>query len=268
MKALLLVCALLLASPLTAAQRVVSLAPSMTEMMVDLGAGDMLVGILDGGPRMPELTAVASVGRQGQLELETLLSLNPDLILLWPDSVPAAMQAQLRQFGIPLYVARPRDFQQLGAAFAALGARIGRPQQGQALQATFSERLAELRREHARETPLRVFYQVWDRPLYTVGGRQIISDALSVCGARNLFSELNLAAPQVGMETVLQRDPDVILVSNPAQVSAWSTWPQLSAVRLGQVWGVPDTGLERPSFQMLDATAKLCKLLAQARPGA
>lgn len=267
MKVLLLVCALVLTAPTLAAQRVVSLAPSLSDMMVELGAAEQLVGMIDGGPRTPELAQVASIGQLGQLEWETLLSLAPDLILLWPDSVPPAMQAQLRQFGIPLYVLQPQTFAQLGDAFAELGARVGRAQQGQLLQAQFRQRLELLRREHARVQPLRVFYQIWDRPLYTVGGQQIISDALEVCGARNIFAEVSLAAPQVGVETVLQRDPQVIIVSSPAQQAGWQQWPQLSAVRLGQVWLVPDDGLERPSFQMLEATARLCQLLARARPG-
>lgn len=266
LRSTLLVCWLLLAPPLLAVERVVSLAPSMTEMMLELGAGDLLVGVLDGGPRPAALKSVPSVGRQGQLELETLLSLNPDLILLWPDSVPRGVQAQLRQFGITLYVAQPRNLEQLAASFAELGAQVGRPEQGRELQQRFGEGLAQLRREHARPQPLEVFYQVWDRPLYTIGGGQIISDALQVCGARNIFADLQLAAPQVGLETVLQRDPAVIIVASRAQMSAWDDWPQLRAVRLGQVWAVPDNGLERPSFQMLAATAKLCRLLAGASP--
>lgn len=264
MRALLVLC-LLLTMPLQAAERVISLAPSMSEIMLELGAADLLVGVLDGGERPAALAQVPSVGRYGQVELETLLSLKPDLILLWPDSVPRHVRAQLEQFGIPTYVAQPRDLDSLALQFGEIGARIGRPEQGRELQQRFSEGLARLRQRYARERPLAVFYQVWDKPLYTVGGGQIISDALRVCGARNLFADLRLSAPQVGIEAVLQRDPDVIIGGSGAELAIWKAWPQMTAVRLAQLWTVPDKGLERPSFQMLAATEKLCQLLERAK---
>ena len=110
-----------------------------------------------------------------------------------------------------------------------------------------------------------MFYQVWDRPLYTVGGGQIISDALEVCGARNVFADLTLPAPQVSIEAVLQRNPEVILASDQAQLDAWKAWPQVAAVAQGQLLLVTDKGLERPSGQMIEATAKLCQV-DRARP--
>ncbi|WP_271410499.1 cobalamin-binding protein [Pseudomonas sp. Q1-7] len=262
----LLACLLLcLALPAAAQLRVVSLAPSLTEIMLDLGAGDLLVGVLDGGERPADLTGLPSVGRYGQLQAESLLALKPDLVLLWPDSVGATGREQLARLSIPQLVVEPRDLAQLAQSFAAIGERVGRAEQGRQLAARFEAGLAALRQRHGREVPLKVFYQVWDKPLYTLGGRQIVSDALTLCGAQNVFADLTLPAPQVGIEAVLQRDPAVILVSEPSQAGAWKAWPQVAAVRNGQVWAVPDRGLERPSFQMLQATEKLCRLLDTAR---
>ncbi|HLD67296.1 MAG TPA: cobalamin-binding protein [Pseudomonas sp.] len=248
-----------------AVERVVSLAPSLSEIMLELDAAALLVGVLDGGERPAALGHLPSVGRYGQLELESLLALRPDLVLLWPDSISAGQQQQLRQFNIALHIVEPRNLAQLATQFAEIGQRVGRAEAGQRLTARFQHGLAALRREYRRERPLRVFYQIWDVPLYTLGGEQIISDALAVCGGQNIFAELELPAPQVSIEAVLQRDPQVILVSAASLQAAWSAWPGLRAVRLGQVWRVPDTGLERPSFQMLAATAQLCRLLRRAK---
>ena len=96
----------------------------------------------------------------------------------------------------------------------------------------------------------------------------MVSDALEVCGARNLFADLALPAPQVGVESVLVRDPEVILAPNAEQLAEWRNMPQLSATRLGQLWVLPDRNLERPSYAMLAATEKLCSLLAGAKPAA
>ncbi|MBA1275570.1 cobalamin-binding protein [Stutzerimonas azotifigens] len=262
---LLLSLALLGAFTANAAERVVSLAPSMSEVMLELGAGELLVGVLDGGERPAVLAGIPSVGRYGKLELETLLSLQPDLILLWPDSISSAQREQLAGFGIPLYQATPRRLDDLADQLEAIGGRIGRAEAGRMRAARLRERLARLRERYRRAPPVPVFYQIWDEPLYTIGGTQVISDALATCGARNLFDDLRLPAPQVGIEAVLARDPAVILTSEPNQRDAWKRWPQLTAVRRDQVWAVPDRGLERPSLQMLDATERLCERLENAR---
>lgn len=247
-----------------AAPRVVTLAPSLTEMMLELDAGEQLVGLLDGGPRPAQLAALPSVGRHDQLALETLADLQPDLLLAWSDSLTADQRRQLQQLGIPLYEVAPRSLDELGQAFVELGARIGRAEQGRRLGEAFARRVQALRREYRRDPPLRVFYQVWPAPLYTIGGRQIISDALQVCGAQNVFAGLALPAPQVSIEAVLQADPQVILLGDGQQAGVWQRWSQLAAVQRNQVWAIADSGLERPSYQMLAAVETLCRQLQPA----
>lgn len=259
---------LLLGLPALAAQRVISLAPSMTDSVLELGAEDRLVAVLDGDVRPLQLAALPSVGRYGQLDMERLLSLRPDLLLVWPGSIPEAQLARLREFGIPLYIAEPHRLDDVPQQLEDLAARLGAEQKGKALADDFRQRIADLRQRYARPRPLRLFYQVWNQPLYTLGGRQVVSDALEVCGARNLFADLALPAPQVGMESVLARDPEVILAPNAEQLAEWRNMPQLSATRLGQLWVLPDRNLERPSYAMLAATEKLCSLLAGAKPAA
>ena len=249
---------LALSAQALAAERVVSLAPSLSEIVVELGAADVLVGVLDGGERPVELANVPSVGHYGQLDMERLLSLNPDLILLWPGSVGPAQREQLQRLNIPVYVAEPHSLEQLTTQVQTIAEQLGRAEAGRQLAAQLRERLAALRQHYQRAQPLRVFYQVWNQPLYTVGGGQIISDALNVCGARNVFDDLKLPAPQVSIESVLQRDPELILVGDQAQLDAWNVWPAMATrVRL-----VPDKGLERPSGQMLEAVGRLCQVIA------
>ncbi|MBV4456425.1 cobalamin-binding protein [Pseudomonas sp. COR58] len=249
----------------SAGLRVVSLAPSLSEIVVELDSADLLVGVLDAGERPAALKQVPSVGRYGQLDMERLLSLQPDLLLLWPGSVGPAQREQLKGLNIPTFVAEPHSLDQLLAQIEAIARRLGRPERGTERAAALRKDLEALRTRYRRESPLRVFYQVWDKPLYTVGGGQIISDALAVCGARNVFADLSLPAPQVSIEAVLQRDPEVILAGEQAQLDAWNAWPQVAAVRQGQLLRVTDKGLERPSGQMIEATAKLCRMIAPGR---
>ncbi|WP_442111982.1 cobalamin-binding protein [Pseudomonas sp. NUPR-001] len=266
MRGVLLLVLLILAAPLTAATRVVSLAPSLSEIVVELQAADLLVGQLEGGERLPALEHVPAVGRYGQIDMERLLSLKPDLLLVWPGSVPAAQRDQLKRLGIPVYSAEPHSLDELIDQIEAIAVQLGRAQQGRERARQLREQLQALRVRFHREQPLRAFYQVWDRPLYTIGAEQIVSDALAVCGARNVFAELKVPAPQVSLESVLLRDPQVILAANQAQLDAWKAWPQVDAVRNGRLLQVPDKGLERPSGQMIAATAQLCQALAATAP--
>jgi vitamin B12 transport system substrate-binding protein len=256
---------LAISGSVAAVERVVSLAPSLSEMVVELGSADLLVGVLDAGERPAELKDLPSVGRYGQLDMERLLILKPDLLLLWPGSVGPAQREQLKRLNIPTYVAEPHDFEQLTGQIEAIALQLGRPERGTSLANELRQRLAELRQRYRRDQPLRVFYQVWDRPLYTVGGGQIISAALEVCGGQNVFADLTLPAPQVSVEAVLQRNPEVIVAGDQAQLDAWKLWPQVAAVRQGQLRLMTDKGLERPSGQMIEATAKLCRLIAPDR---
>lgn len=253
-----------LSLPTLAATRVVSLAPSLSELVVELGATDLLVGRLDAGETLPQLATVPSVGRYGQLDMERLVSLQPDLLLLWPGSVGVAQREQLRRLNIPIYTSEAQTLEQLADQIEGLAVALDLPERGHQLATHVRQRLEELRTRYRRDKPLRVFYQVWDQPLYTVGGQQIISDALALCGARNVFAELKLPAPQVSLESVLQRDPEVIVASTQAQLDAWKVWSQVSAVKHGHLL-LADKGLERPSGQMLEATARLCQQLAPAR---
>ncbi|SEJ92187.1 cobalamin-binding protein [Pseudomonas sp. NFR16] len=255
----------LMVSRALAVERVISLAPSLTEIMIELNSADLLVGVLDGGERPAQVQALPSVGRYGQLEMERLLSLQPDLLLLWPGSVGVAQRDQLQRLNIPTFVTEPHTLEQLADQIEQIGERLGRGERGRQLAGEFRQRLSGLRERYQRDAPMHVFYQVWDRPLYTVGGGQIISDALSVCGARNVFDDLTLPAPQVSLESVLQRDPDVIVASDAALLKAWTAWPQLKAVRAQRLLSVPDKGLERASGQMIEAVAKLCEAISSDR---
>lgn len=252
---------LIASAQVPAAQRVISLAPSLSEIVAELGAADVLVGVLDGGERPASLAAVPSVGRYGQLDMERLLSLRPDLILLWPGSIGPAQREQLTRLNIPVFVAEPHSLEQLTRQIEAIAQQLGRAEAGRQLAEQLRQRLNELRQRYARAEPLRVFYQVWNQPLYTVGGGQIISDALSVCGARNVFEALKLPAPQVSVEAVLQHDPQVIVASDQAQLDEWNQWP----VAHRRLVRVPDKGIERPSGQMLEAVAKLCQAISPQR---
>ena len=126
-------------------------------MVVELGAADLLVGRLEAGEPLPELAGVPSVGRYGQLDMERLLSLQPDLLLLWPGSVGVAQREQLRNLNIPTFTAEPASLDQLADQVEALAIALGRPQRGREQATQLRQRLAQLREQYRTDVPVRVF---------------------------------------------------------------------------------------------------------------
>jgi ABC-type Fe3+-hydroxamate transport system substrate-binding protein len=130
------------------------------------------------------------------------------------------------------------------------------------------ERLETLRKEYASvRDPPTVFLEVWDRPLYTVGGRELMSDALRVCGARNVFGDLPERAPAIGVEAVIARNPDIIIAAAPpgggaSWLEQWSRFPSIRAVRAGRLMSFEDQRLSGLGPGVIDATAALCRRIA------
>jgi ABC-type Fe3+-hydroxamate transport system substrate-binding protein len=112
---------------------------------------------------------------------------------------------------------------------------------------------------------------VWNRPIYTVGGQHLMTDALELCGARNVFADLPEAGPVVGIEAVIGRDPDIIIAAGPPGESAgwladWKRLGTLKAVRGGRLIAFEDQALSRLGPSVLDATEELCRAIARVSP--
>ena len=114
--------------------------------------------------------------------------------------------------------------------------------------------------------------QVWNRPIYTVGGRHLMSDALEICGARNVFADLAEAGPIVDTESVIARNPDIIIAAAPsgegaAWVADWKQLKSLAAVRNNRVVAFEDQALSRLGPSVIGATEALCRTLAGVSRG-
>jgi iron complex transport system substrate-binding protein len=131
-------------------------------------------------------------------------------------------------------------------------------------------RLADLRERYAGRRKVRVFYQVWHRPVVTLGAEHLVSRALEACGGANVFAALDGLAPQVGVEAVLLADPEAIVASageqgRPPWLDEWREWPHLTAVREGHLYALPPDLLQRPGPRFVDGVEALCRLLERIR---
>ncbi len=252
------------------ARRIVSLAPHVSELLFEIGAGDRLVGAVEFSDYPPAATRVPRIGDNQNLDLERLLALRPELIVgWWSGNRPQAIE-KLRALGLPVYLSEPRRLQQIAPLMRTLGRLSDHSDSAEVVASAFERRLAELRARFAQRTPVRVFLQVWDQPLMTLNGEHLVSDVVALCGGVNVFASLGQLAPSVPPEAVLAADPEVIVVAEPDQgredgLAQWRRWPRLRAVEQGQLYRIDPDLLQRPTSRILRGAEHLCRLLDQAR---
>lgn len=251
------------------AQRIVSIAPHITELLFNIGAGTRVVGTVNRSDYPSPARAVPRVGDNGRLDMERIVSLKPDVVVAWGGGNPPKDLERLRQLGLSVFVISPHRLDDVARHLELMGDITGMKAQAQRAAADYRRQLATLRTGYAGRTPVTVFYQVWQTPLMTIGGEQIISEAIALCGGQNIFAELPTLAPTVSIEAVLAKDPEMIITASEqpaAQVLAnWRSWPQLRAVRHRQLATISGDYMARATPIILRGVQRLCDLIDKAR---
>lgn len=251
-------------------QRIVSLAPGATEMLFAAGAGARLIATVEYSDDPPAARRVPRIGDVVAVDMERLVALHPDLAVVWPGGGNPAQIEEIARMGIPEYSQQVNTLADLPASLRRLGLLAGTSAVAERAASDLQARLGRLQRWYATGRHPTVLLQIWQHPLYTVGGTQLMSDALRVCGARNVFGELGDLAPAVDVEAVIARDPEVIVAAAPPGTAAqwladWKRFPSLRAVRAGNLIAFEDQRLTRLGPSVVDATEGLCKALAAVR---
>ncbi len=251
------------------AKRIVSLAPSVTEIVYAAGAGSLLVAASAYSDWPPPARKLPRVGDAFRIDLERIAALKPDLVIAWASATPPAARKALVRLGLPLVLFAPRKLTDIADEIRLVGKAAGtQAAAGRAAQAFLRER-GRLARAYARRKPVSVFYEISAKPLYTVGGTQFISQVLTLCGGRNIFSDLGELASVVSRAAVLARNPQAILTGGDTRASArlasWKRWPWLAAVKSGNLFTVPGNVLGRASPRILEAAVVVCRDLDTAR---
>jgi len=251
-------------------RRIVSLAPGATEMLFAAGAGERIVATVLGADEPAAAKAVPRIGDANALNYERLRALGPDVVVVWEDLTNRLVVESLRKLKLPLYFIRVEGLADIPRSVRQLGRLAGTAQVADAAAAAMEQRIAALARREVRGEPLRVFYMIWAEPLYTVGRRHVINDAIARCGGRNIFDDIAFPAPIVELETVVERDPDVMLLSAPPITARdwqerWGRYTTIHAVQTQQLLTFSDARLDRMGPTAIDAVEGLCAQLDAAQ---
>ncbi|HEX5476476.1 MAG TPA: cobalamin-binding protein [Burkholderiales bacterium] len=252
------------------AERIVSLAPHLTELLYDAGAGGRVVGAIQYSDYPPAARALPRVGSDAGIDLEAVLALHPDLVVAWPNAGSARSIDRLEALGIPVFRSEPRELDDIARTLERLGALAGTPQAAARAAASFRARVRRLRERYSERPAVRVFYEVWNRPLQTVNGRHVISKVMRLCGGVNVFADLPSIAPLIDREAVLRANPQVIVASGlgaqrPGWLDDWKVFPGLAAAARGQLYFIPADLIQRHTRRLLDGAERLCRILEEVR---
>lgn len=252
------------------ARRIVALAPHIAESLYAAGAGDKLVGTVEYSDYPPEAKKVARVGGYSRVDLEAVAALRPDLVLAWESGNNMTQIDKLKALGLTVYVSQPNKMENVADQLERLGQLAGTEAVAKPAAERFRQRLESLRKANAAKPRVRVFYQIWKAPLMTVGGPQIISDAIKLCSGDNVFGHLGKMAPTVSVEAVLEADPEAIVAtgmgdSKPEWLHDWDKWTKLTAVKRNNLFHINPDIMQRHTPRILDGAEKLCAHLDVAR---
>jgi iron complex transport system substrate-binding protein len=252
------------------ARRIVSLAPHVTELLYAAGAGSRMVGAVEYSDYPEDAKRIPRVGSGFGFDMEAIVAMQPDLIIAWQSGNPSWQVARLSGLGFPVFVTEPRRLDDVAGLLERLGRLAGTEAVATKVASEFRHQRAQLQAHYSGRPPVAVFYQVIDVTLLTVNGQHLINDVIDLCGGQNVFSDLPSLTPRVDVESVLQKNPDVILASGyaplwPTWRERWRAWPAFSAAARGNLFFIPPDLIHRHSPRILQGAEQVCAALEKAR---
>jgi iron complex transport system substrate-binding protein len=238
-------------------------------MVFAAGAGDRLAAVVRFSDHPEAARTLPHVGDASRIDLERVVALAPDLVLGWRSGNPGADLLRLERLGLHVFVTEPRRLSDIARHLRTIGGLAGTEDHAEKNALAFEAALERLRARYSTARPVRVFYQIWHRPLLTVNRAHLISDVISLCGGLNVFSAASVLTPSVTLEAVLARKPEVVLGGSSAmraeQLAAeWQRAP-VRALRELPVRFVPPDLIQRQTPRIAEGARFVCEYLDEVR---
>jgi iron complex transport system substrate-binding protein len=249
-------------------QRIVSMAPNVTELLFALGAGDRVVGVTRYCDRPPEVLKLPKIGGFADPDLEAILALRPDLVVAPANPVSEPVLRRLGEVGVATLAVKADDLAGIDATVRAVGVAVGRGEEGERLVAKLHADLGAAITGATDRRP-RVLFVYDRRPIVAAGPGTFADELVRRAGGVNVAADARVAYPKYDIEDVLRLAPDVVLDASMAgeDESAirafWSRWAELPAVKAGRVFRADQPGLLQPGLHVAEGLAWLVGTLRQ-----
>jgi len=247
--------------------RVVSLAPSITEILYAIGLTDEIVGVSEFCDYPAAAKQKPKVG-YAHPNIEVIISLQPDLVLAPRAFLRADLLAKLEQLKIPTFVVDPESFEEIPSRIQTVGRILNRSASADGVAMTMRQRIAAIRKKLDMVAQVRVLYVLNSQPLITVGPGSYIHQVISLAGGSNIASQTTVPYPHLNMEAVLKEDPEIIIFPignaegiSPAEQQEWLRWTSLSAVKQGRLHQISADVLNRPGPRIVEGLEALARVI-------
>lgn len=252
------------------ALRIISLAPHITESLFAAGAGDKIIGAVSYSDYPEAAKKIPRVGGYPSLDLEKIISLKPDLVIAWASGNNKAQVDKLRAFGINVFMSEPRYPEDIAKTIRRFGVLAATNKVAMKASGDFLKHYHSLHKRFSNKKKVKVFYQIWNKPIMTISGGHLISKVIELCGGENVFANLSTLTPRISLEPVLASKSEVIISggmgkARPEWLDEWKSWPELPAVKNGQLYFIDPALMQRVGPRILQGADKLCELLDKAR---
>lgn len=252
------------------AMRIISLAPHITESLFAAGAGEKVIGVISNSDYPEAAKKITRVGGYPSIDMEKIVSLKPDLIVAWHSGNKQKQVERLRTLGFPVFHSEPHHPEDIASTIQRFGILAGTSHIADKKSLDFLQQLEKLKKQYSHKSKIKVFYQVWNKPLMTVSGQHLISEIITLCGGENIFNELKTLTPTISVESVINRKADVIVAGGmptvqPEWLKQWQLWQQLPAVEKQQIYFIDPSLLQRVGPRILQGAEQLCVLLDKVR---
>jgi ABC-type Fe3+-hydroxamate transport system substrate-binding protein len=248
--------------------RIVSLAPSVTEILFTLGVGDRVVGRTRWCDAPPEVLEVTSVGDGLEPNVEVILAQHPDLVVLYSAVSNEPAIAQIESLGIRTVSVRTDRLTDLVRATKLLGQVTGTTDRADSLVAAFEQAIAELEDSRPTDSIPNALILTWDNPPIIIGRGSFLNEVVELAGARNVFDDVDRPSLRVSIEAIVERDPDLVLVTSDSSLTNRvdrAEWRAVPAIRERRFFLVMGNEYSRPSFRAPNAILRLRAVLEEWR---
>jgi len=247
--------------------RIVTLAPHLAEIAFAAGADAKLAGVSSFSRHPAEAERLPVVASHGRVDIERLIALRPDLVLAWQSGNSPLQIDRLERIGMRVFVTEARTLADVPRIVRLVGALAGSAEVAETRARQFENEIAGLRNRYAGERRVAVFVEIWHTPLLTVNGGHLISDALRLCGGRNVFAAAKTLTPLVSREQVLDARPEVIVTGGfgSEALQAWRGLESVPAVRNRRIYAIDPDRFHAQGPHVLEGVRALCERLELAR---
>ena len=251
-------------------ERIISMAPSSTELVYAAGGGSKLIAVDNHSDYPESVKSLPRIGGYPNISAEAILAMKPDLIVIWSGGNDARLSSQLEALGLRVFYSDPLDFDAISSVIERLGVLMDTGPQAEQNIKQFNQRYQAVKARYQQVEPVNVFFEIWDNPLMTVNGGQIISQSIELCGGVNVFADARPRVPKVSIEAVIAKNPEAIVSSEIVQNNnnirkRWQRYKQIDAVKHDFLFTIAGDLITRPTPRALDGAEILCRQLESVR---